>query len=464
MLALARTFSAGAVVAGGPDRVYFDAPLLGAVSYPGAWALPLALAATLLFVAAAVVRCRPGGLRASCIGWAMLAFAGQVALVAAACQAGWWCVRQVHPQYQVMLQGDPYNASWYLAAFALLATALFLLLSRWLRKWMTVAELAFGALAWWTIAALATAVLLPGASFLFVWPAMLLSIAWLLEWHIPGWRIRSHAVLQTIALSAASLLVVPIVTLISTALMLPVVAAPALVGAMLLGLAGPALALLARVHFATVVAVAGVACLAGGAMTSGFDAVHPQPYSLFLATDANAGRSYWLSGDAAPAPWVRSQMPGATQRAVPGLFGRSGARLWVADAAPQTIAAPVVKVVSDRSDGMVRYLAMEVSSPRAAPRIALAVDGVPVVTATVEGQALLAAPRTAWRASLQGFGAAPVHVHLTVTSGAAFTLRVSDVSYDLCAAPGMACPPTMVAQPFGFSATIQAVRSLAFAP
>ena len=368
-------------------------------------------------------------------------------------------MRLVHPDYKLMLQGDPYNANWYLAAFALLATALFLLLSRWLRRWLTVAELAFGALAWWTIAALATAILLPGGSFLFVWPAVFMSIARLLEW-----RVKGHVVLQAVALFSAGLLVIPIVALISTALMMPAIAAPALVGAMLLGLAGPALALLARVRFALVAAAAGATCLVGGALTSGFDAAHPQPYSLFLATDANAGKSYWLSVDAAPAPWVRSHMPGATQRAVPELFGHGGARLWVADAAPQTIAAPVVTVVSSRSDGPVRHLALVVSSPRAAPRIALAVDGAPVLAASVEGQVLLAEPHTRWRAGLQGFGADAVHVNLTVPNGAAFTLRVGDVSYDLCAAPGMACPPTMVAQPFGFSATIQAVRSMSIAP
>ena len=459
MLALARTFSTGPVVTAGPDRVYFDAPLMQAVSYPGSWALPLALAAMLLFAAAAVLGVRRGGLRATRIVWSMLALVGQAVLVAGACQAAWSCVRLAHPQYQAMLQGDPYNANWYLAAFALLATALFLLLSQFLRRWLAVAELAFGALACWTIAALATAILLPGASFLFVWPVVFMSVAWLLEW-----RFKGHAVLQVLALCAVSLLVVPIMALIATALMLPVIAAPALVGAMLLGLAGPALALLARVRFALVALLAGAACLLGGALTGGFDADHPQPFSLFLATDANAGKSYWLSGETAPAPWVRSQMPGAVRRTVPGLFGSTGAPLWVADAAPQTIAAPVVTVASDQSDGPVRRLALVIRSPRAAPGISLAIDGAPVLGATVEGQVLLAERHARWRGWLQGFGADPVRVNLTLTSGAAFTLRVGDVSFDLCAAPGMACPPTMVAQPFGFSATIQAMRSTAFQP
>lgn len=450
MLALARTFSTGPVVTAGPDRVFFDAPLLGAVSYPASWALPLALAAALLFAAAAL----RSSLRAPRIVWAMLAFVAQVVLVAAACQAGWWCVRLVHPQYTVMLQGDPYNANWYLAAFSLLATALFLLLSRWLRRWLTVAELALGALAWWTIAALATAILLPGASYPFLWPGVFLSIAWLLQG-----RIKDNAVPQAVALFFAMLLVIPMLALIATALMLPAIAVPAFLGAMLLGLAGPSLAPLERVRFSLVAALAGVACLAGGALTSGFDADHPQPYSLFLATDANAGKSYWLSGDTAPAPWVRSHLPGAVHRAVPGLFGSTGAPLWVADAAPQTIAAPSMTVASDSASGAVRHLALVISSPRAAPRIALAIDGAPVLAATVEGQVLLAERHARWRAGLQGFGADPVHVNVTLPSGQAFTLRVGDVSYDLCAAPGMACPPTMVAQPFGFSATIQAVRS-----
>ena len=143
-----------------------------------------------------------------------------------------------------------------------------------------------GALAMWTIAALATAILLPGASFLFVWPVVFLSIAWLVSR-------RPYA--QALALLPAGLLVIPMVALIATALMLPTVAVPAVVGTLLLGLALPALTVLERVRFPLVAAMAGAACLVGGALTSGFDVARPQPYSLFLATDANAGKSWWLS-------------------------------------------------------------------------------------------------------------------------------------------------------------------------
>jgi hypothetical protein len=461
MLALARGFSQGPLVAAGPDRVYFDAPVIGAVSYPGAWAVPLALAAALLCVLAAVAGCRRAGLRAAAILWSMPAFVVQVLVVAAACQALWWCVRWVHPQYKLMLQGDPYNASWYLAALALLGAALFLVLSRWLRRWLGAAELALGALACWTLGALATAVLLPGASFLFVWPGVFLSAAWLLAFLLPL-NAQRGAMLQAAALFPAALLVIPIVALVATALTLNLVAAPAVLGAMLLGLAGPALMLLARLPL--VAAAAGVACLAGGALTAGFDIDRPQPYSLYLALDANAGRSYWLSNDAALAPWVRSRMPGAVQSEAPGVFGSTGPRLWVAPAAPQTLAAPVVSIVSDQIVGANRHVDLVLRSPRSAPKITLAVDGAPVLAASVDGQVLLAERQERWRGGLHGFCAAPVRLTLQLPPGQAFTLRVADVSYDLCAAPGMACPPTMLAQPFGASGTIQAVRSTVFQP
>jgi hypothetical protein len=460
MLALAREFSQGTAAPAGADRVYFDAPVIGAISYPGAWALPLALAATLLFAAAAVTGVRRAGLRTGRIVWSMLAFIVQIVVLAAACQALWFAVKWLHPAYQVMLQGDPYNAGWYLAAFSLLATALFLLLAGWLRRWLTVAELALGALAVWTIGALATAVLLPGASFLFVWPVVFMSATWLLQFFYPHDAGEWHA----LGMLPTGMLMVPMIALVSTALMLPVVAAPAAMGALLLGLAAPMLAQLARVRLPLVAAVAGIVCLAAGTLTAGFDLDHPQPYSLFLATDANAGRSYWLSSDAAPAPWTRSHLKGAVQRMEPGLFGPNGTRLWVADAASQTIAAPVITVKSDRVDGAVRRVALLVSSPRGAPRIMLAVDGAPVQAATVEDQPLLTALNTRWRAGLHGFGTAPVHITLQVPSGEAFDLRVTDMSYDLCAALEMACPPAMVPQPFGASASIQAVRTLSFQP
>jgi hypothetical protein len=306
-------------------------------------------------------------------------------------------------------------------------------------------------------------VLLPGASFLFVWPGVFLSAAWLLAFLLPL-NAQRGAMLQAAALFPAALLVIPIVSLVATALMLNMAGAPAVLGAMLLGLAGPALTLLAPLRLPLLAAATGVACLAGGALTAGFDIDRPQPYSLYLALDANAGRSYWLSNDAALAPWVRSRMPGAVQSEVPGMFGSTGPRLWVVPAAPQTLAAPVVTIASDRIVGAHRHVDLVLRSPRSAPKITLAVDGAPVLAASVDGQVLLAERQDRWRGGLHGFGAAPIRLTLQLPPGQAFTLRVADVSYDLCAAPGMACPPTMLAQPFGASGTIQAVRSTVFQP
>lgn len=79
---------------------------------------------------------------------------------------------------------DPYGVRWFEAAL-LLATLAFI----WL-EWGPVLrrfsgkQLALGALFWWLLALLATTALLPGASYLFLWPLLfaLIGVAWGKPW------------------------------------------------------------------------------------------------------------------------------------------------------------------------------------------------------------------------------------------------------------------------------------------
>lgn len=466
MLALARRLGetgADPSAAASAPGVYLDLPLAGVAGYPAAFALPLALLLAALSGVAAWRGCRHAGVRARAAAAAAPLFIVQVAVVGVACQLLWTGIQALHPAYRLMLHGEPYNAAWYLGAFACLATALFLVLARVLARWLSVAELALGALGCWVALALLAAVLVPGASFLLAWPALFASLALLAVFGGRGTPAARCAVL-TLGLLPAVLLVVPVLAVLAGALTLAAIGVPAALGAMLLGLAGPALALLARLRPASVAALAGVACLAGGAASAGFDAHHPQPYNLFYLADADSGAAFWLSADEQPDPWTQRHLAHAVRRQVPALYGNRANLLWAAPAPAGVLAAPALRVLADRSDASGRTLVLALQSVRAAPMLSVAVDGATVLRARVNDEPLTTQARARWKAGLHGFGDASVRLELRLAPQQGhFRLRVADVSYDLIASSLAGAPPAqLLAQPFGASATMQAVRTLAF--
>jgi hypothetical protein len=70
-----------------------------------------------------------------------------------------------------------YDSRLYAIGFVALALTSTALLYRWLNARIGRANLVIGASAWWLLLAVATAVALPGASYLFVWPQVLSLLA-----------------------------------------------------------------------------------------------------------------------------------------------------------------------------------------------------------------------------------------------------------------------------------------------
>ena len=164
------------------DAVYFNSPVGGRlVQYPVAWALPLAGAVALLFLAVVVLGVRKGrlSLRGALFGWLAL-LPGLVGgpLVAL---AAWQGARALHPEYGApFVQSETYNSHAYLAGFVALTLAVTAAGYVLARRRSSSGALAVGALAWWLALLGLTSVALPGASFLFAWPllASFLALGW----------------------------------------------------------------------------------------------------------------------------------------------------------------------------------------------------------------------------------------------------------------------------------------------
>lgn len=328
-LALARHF-ADADLGRLPERggaVYFHVPLAGLVAYPTGWALPLAALAALAALALIASGLLRGRLRLPPLISAVALVPIVVAITAAAVYFGEKLLRTA-----LGLDADMFGGvTGYLVGWALLAIAgaagMLALLARRLGALPT----ATAGVAWWSAAAVATALLLPASSYLFVWPLTLamLPMAPLLaapsDHGAAGGRRPALAVLLLVSPIGAVLLWVPSVILIGAALgpnAAVVAGAAAGLSAILIA---PLLLELTTGRRWPAVAAAGIGAVlvAATALGAGYDAERPRPGSLFYALDATSGEAFWASFVRTPDGWSGAVLEGAERRSLDGWFFRS---------------------------------------------------------------------------------------------------------------------------------------------
>jgi hypothetical protein len=178
--------------------------------YPRKWVLPLALATTVLFLIVTAVSVRTGQIRVVDVAagagvlfaamWASLLSVGILFVVG----IFWSVLRDLSNGARIPWQKLDVPI---MTGCALLTAVVTLALERWSGSRRSPMALSLGALTWWLVLSLATAVWLPGASYLFVWP----TVCGLLGLGISS-RLRLESALAwmvTVLCSIPSLLLLP---------------------------------------------------------------------------------------------------------------------------------------------------------------------------------------------------------------------------------------------------------------
>lgn len=467
-LALARAFGNGPLprpVTG--DAVFFDVPVLGLVVYPEAWAIPLALVALALVVAAAwrVAR-RPehwgrdlllgvvGTLTAAAVGGGLAAGAGAV-------------IDRVHTAMR--WGGAPAFRGIY--AVAIVALALAATLACWavVRRWAGVAGAHVGALVVWALLALVAAWKAPGVSFLFVWPLVAAAIAAAVAAPRPdtaanltsdvdesaappsGARIGMTVALWVATVVAAAVLV-PIIYAVS-AVLLGVVgpggAAAGILVPLMAWLLAPQLETMSAGRGAT--AAAGVLALGALLLATGMATVraspdHPTSSIIVYALDAD-GSGAWLAASGTAAP-VLATVARTASNAPPAWLGpeRSASRPAGFAPAPRVeIDGPSATVISDsvtaegsravvlrvRAAPGTRSLDMRATDARV---LAARVDGRPIDTSRYRQRV------RQWHLDYSAPPDSGLTLALTVPRGAPLTLDLTARSAGIPSLPGVTIP------------------------
>ncbi|MBI3270892.1 MAG: M28 family peptidase [Planctomycetes bacterium] len=278
-LALARAFGGMDLrEVRGPDGVFFDVLAAWVVRYPGAWALPFASAAAVAWAGVVAWGRRSGLVRPGRVGLGALAALGALTAAGGTGACVWFGAKAWHGPAPFRELVEVATRPIGLAATALLAAAAAAPMAAFVGRKLGGANAALGGLAVWLAVAVASAAWVPGASYLFLWPAAA-SLAGI----VVGWRQagcaqavagggdgRVSAASRGVLASAAGalpgvLLFAPTAALFFDGMTLRMAPVPGLMTGLVVLLLVPVLTALPprpAAALAGIAAVAGLACLA----------------------------------------------------------------------------------------------------------------------------------------------------------------------------------------------------------
>lgn len=457
-LALAHHFGeVGPPAAGGPDATFFTLPLVGMIVYPATWARPLvalAVAAALSTIVAGVVR-RRFRLRDPAIG-----FAGFLVTAAAAVGLSllaWLGVSRVHAGWQ--RGGAPSWSGVYLGALLfLMATAVFAAAAA-VRHWVRAPGIIAGTLPAWIAAAVVTAAVLPGGSFVFTWPALLAAVALGISIAAPGRRLARWLAGSCAALagSVAVALITHIVVMVFQGLALGPLTV-AVIGVVVVLVLWPLAEWLPEPvtrRWWALPAASGAAAgflFALGLRTVRTDDRHPRRDLVVYSLDAAAHAARWYASGNRPDAYSRQFVGGAPERLRPSPLERLGITALVetpdllgAPAPAVDLPAPRVRVVGDSvADGR-RTLLLRVTSERAGSELVLRATGGAVRSASVNGRPIVTRWRrrksAGWRLTYTNPGREGILLRLELSAANPIHLEVADRSDGLPAVPGSRFEP-----------------------
>jgi hypothetical protein len=429
-----------------PDLVYFNPIGSFFVTYPEIYVLPGIVGVAVLFLVAWILGMLTRRLTLAGIGLGVLATLAAVVLAPLATLGVWWVLRTQLGVYDVFLTGNVYRGNFYLLGFVLLAVAVATGIYALLLRWTSMENMAFGAAFWWVGLAVASALYLPGGSYLFLWPVFfsLLALAYVFpRADDPGERGMRILVLLAGSVPAV-LLVSPHMVPVFTALSME--EAPFLMAlpALLVGLLVPPLSFVMETRRWLVpglsLVAAGVA-LAMAVSGLGFDVEHPRPDFVVYGLDADEESAVWATRSRAveidrPDPWTRQFFPGETRKETLAFFPWSSSVFLQGDAPLAEVTPPTASLVEEKTGPDGRTLLLRIRSPRNAPIMIAVADRIlpswSVGKVAVDAQQVLAY----WNVPVGGF-----ELTVTVPDTEPLTLTLIDESYELPEIEGLTIQP-----------------------
>ncbi len=377
----------------GGDAVYFSMPGGYVTHYRTMWAIPAAILAFLLWVWGFVRARRLGG---ASVGGLVIAFVLEAGVMTGLGWAAWRVPGWLDAvQDWVSLLSSPSTSQAHALAVASLTMAAWMACYLGARLRMAAHTLALAGSLLLILAAGALGYLLPGASYLPLWPAVaaVLSAAIL---PVPkGDRGPGGGATLGLMLTALPIvgLLVPTISMLVSALALTPEGTAGLVA--LTGVA--VLALLPQVEtmtggrrwwLATLTVLAAIGAFGAGLFSAPYGDRHPRPENVVYALDADAGRAVWATASDPASPWLEQFVTNNPKRGpLAGFTTIAGQATHLSAPAPAVdLPGPAVHLVSAVDEGQGRALTVRLTSPRGARAMSVRLPDREVLDTHVNGR------------------------------------------------------------------------------
>lgn len=414
------------------QAVFFDFLRTTVVRWPAGLSPLLGLLALILVLAAAVMARRRG--LAGIPSWGSVALGLLIPLAALV------LTLVLAFGLQALLAGA-FRGPWVarplpaMAAFWLLALAASVGAASLLARRSSAAGLWAGVWIFWSVVGLVLGLLLPGASYLFLVPALVAGLCGVALSGSPGGR-TAAAVLPVFV---AALLWFPTLRALYLGLGLQGLLATAILLSFVFGALAP---LVPRRGSRWVLLAAGgaaVLCAVLAMVSPPFSPDSPRPMTVQLHQDGDSGEARWVVRGAPPfPPAMREAAKFAPQPAPAFPWSPPMGRAFLAPAPPLNAPAPTLAVVEDSAAGGKRRLRLRFTSMRGAPLGTLVVPtAAKLESIKIDGQAIAldrpaGPPGARWR-QFNHYTMPPQGSEIEVVLGAAQPLDwyVFDRSYGL---------------------------------
>ena len=173
------------------DYIYFNAIRNWMVHYPQSWAIGLAIIGILAYITTVWHGIRRNQLGVKGMIGGFLVSLLSIAVVGIIISLVWWGVQSVvsQKQYEHIVMDSSVSLPYLIGLFLVMALVIYFL-NRWVLRRVQAFNLWAGMLFLWLLFAMITSVVLPGGSYLFVWPLLFSIIGINLSFYLNGghWR------------------------------------------------------------------------------------------------------------------------------------------------------------------------------------------------------------------------------------------------------------------------------------
>lgn len=435
----------------GDDVVYFDVLGLTLFKYSSRWILPLAALVTLLFGATWWLGWRKGYVSPAGSALGFLIFLLSFVCSAPLASLIWGGVTAVHSDFTPFTANNIFMVA-FLALVLTITTSLYLLLSRW----VSFGNLSVGALFCWLLLAWLSAVRLPGASFLFLWPLFFSLVGLALGFNAPVEKTHSIKRLSLIFLFALPGIFLLTQTAYSLFLGLGM-GSPTLVlvlPVLLIGLLIPLMQPREESAFKWALPTAAFSLflilIVVGNVSRPFDRNEPQSNTLLYVSNADTGESFWVSPDRRVDEWTSQFFErDAERKPLPELFANARQPFISKKAPSLNLEKDSVEMISDTTTDGIRTVDLKIKSARQPRLLSITLEPkMEILSAQVNGRQLYsdenrpsATQERGWVLTYYAVPAEGFNLKVSMKSGEPFKVRVMSESEGLPQIPNLALKP-----------------------